>query len=379
MPKVPYRLNLQKRGISLNAYFGTDFRDVWAPLFALDLYIEPANLYPITKSLSYRHRNPLKRGNDPELKQQKYLAQDAVDFILLYIRRKGATATDLEGLWIDCLCIAPAGQLLQDAFEYMGRLYCVTVVIPYWMRQNNPKEAFQRAWIFQECRFPQLDTNFMTECIPQPLSENLLEICSDLYSIRMPGNSLSGGTLNDYLPCFQSSVCNITLSNLFSSYVKCTADKEEDILEAIFGVLNFGLVNKDLSTLSTFTNFALNFLRSGTTQPVNTWNGMINLTGDEIRKGRIFRIFPELENHHFVLIGSPRSQKCLRISFLNNILKLGKCPFEEIFIQTPPIRRPVYKDLLISYYICPERDYLQLQENYVKEGKLGTFNHDLYV
>lgn len=206
--------------ISLNDYFSADFSE-WSHVRHMNLGIKKANkMTDIKRLLSYRHNTQLCQND-------KYLTFDSLQFLANY--------PDLiEGTWIDCLCIRPAGQTQADAFVYMGKLYSYYPVIPFWIWQ--PIEAFglTRAWIFQEYMFtaklmvdhPHINPENMKH------AHKLRELLHARTGIVLPVEK--GVEIRDAL---LNAPPQLNLLRIISKLVEADICTEDDVPDAFFGVL----------------------------------------------------------------------------------------------------------------------------------------------
>jgi hypothetical protein len=266
-------------------------------LMDLNLHLAKTPILEVKRALSYRHFHPLKLF--PDTSEEKSLAKDALDFLLWYSNFDG----DIEGLWIDCLCIAPCGQSLSEAFDIMGDLFRSSLVIPFWLFQENIFDGFDRAWIFQESRFTRFDIEFLQKVFDIiPMTEDQLFLMSGLIRARDHHIAFQGKTnITAVLSFFDElpDVTNFRLSKVFHAYLTSTITKEEQLNIAIFGVLQAAGIS-DLSTM-----------RNG---PILRINGELQTYPVEVKQNslaheRLVKLFPLLRDDNLILLYNERSSR----------------------------------------------------------------------
>jgi TPR repeat protein len=206
-------LTFKRTTKSLNDYFNDI--DEWNDMKRFNLFLKPVKPSETKLALSYRHHTQIKRNN-------KYLTADCMEFIKKYHNQ-----IDLEGMWVDCLCIAPAGQRFDQACEYMGDVYSHAVVFPYWIEQKDNMGAFNRGWIFQESRFSVLHKWIFK----YDDSGNYRDIIAALSKERQS----SSGVITEAAK-IDEEACNPTLDSIINAFLSCDIENETDLFPAIFGV-----------------------------------------------------------------------------------------------------------------------------------------------
>lgn len=152
--------------------------------------------------------------------------------------------------WLDVLCIAPAGQDLQYDFNYMGELYCQSIVIAEYL--EHPVKwalACNRGWIYQESAFTNLSSiNFNAQN------------WSSIYGLICAVHLCQRRGLDQYIPTITYFAINAIINRdlLFKSVLSRHGDENE--LE--FNVLLFSCINEYLEALKEQDEVPIRVLRS---------------------------------------------------------------------------------------------------------------------
>jgi hypothetical protein len=338
--------------ISLNIFL-LQFMDIdnaeWIQqLMDFNLHLAKTPIPEVKRALSYRHFHPFKIF--PGTSEEKSLAKDALDFLLWYSNFDG----DIEGLWIDCLCIAPCGQSLTEAFDIMGDLFRSALVIPFWLFQENIFNGFDRAWIFQESRFTRFDVEFLQKVFNAiPMTEDQLFLMSGLIRARDHHVALEGKTTTTAVLSFFDDlpdVTNFRLSKVFHAYLTSTITEVNQLNIAIFGVLQAA----GISDLSTIRNGPILRIRGELqTYPVG-------VKRNSLAHERLVKLFPLLDDDYLILLYNERSTRrpvLLDYCREKGILFFGWSDFSSrVFIGTGC--SSIMNDKLVtSFSYCRRTDY----------------------
>jgi hypothetical protein len=209
-----YVITFQSTEISLNNYFADI--DEWKAVKGLNLFLKKVKPEDVKLALSYRHLDKIFRSG-------KYLTIDSLRFINKY-----KDTYDLEGIWIDVLCISPASQTLKQAFSYMGHIYSNAVVFPYWIEQPENSGSLNRAWIYQESRFSLLHEEFLS-AYENGSYDDILE---QLTTERAGVDDTEG--VGPVFDCADKSTPS--LNSILNAFLSCDVEYESDVVGAIFGV-----------------------------------------------------------------------------------------------------------------------------------------------